>query len=171
MRGWFTGAVNATAAVILGLVVVLVALLGLGYLLLQRLRRTAVSAGRALADELARDPAVRGPEPAEYAGGTAEVLRERSRGVLVLTGTRLLFRELSGHGVDVPLRGVEVSLATDFDGMRRLPRRSPDAGREHLVVRGPTATTGFLVEEAGAWREAVDAAATGSGGAAPPANG
>ncbi|GGF32507.1 hypothetical protein GCM10011519_02390 [Marmoricola endophyticus] len=146
---------GSTLALVVGLVLVLVVLLGLGVVLVQRLRHQATAAGRALADELDGLTVLRGPAPAEYAGGTADVLRERSRGVLVLTPGRLLFRELSGGRLDVDLTGAEPLVAETYDGMRRPPRGTAPA--PHLVVRSERATVGFVVAEPEEWRTAIDA--------------
>lgn len=136
--------------------VLLVSLLALGVVLLQRLRVRAAEAGHALADELAKEPPVHGPAEAEYAGGTGEALRGRPRGALVLTATRLMFREVSGPGLEVPLDSLrDVAVETNFDGLRAAPRRKGQPAPVHLVVRSEAGTAGFVVEEPEVWRDAL----------------
>lgn len=143
-----------------GLVVLMVVLLGIAALGVQRLRRQARNAGGALAEELAATSVAWGPERAEYAGGTVDVLRPRSRGVLVLTGRRLLFREISGEGLSVDLDGLTPEVAETFDGHRK-PRRGAPVAHQHLVLRGERSAVGFVVEDPEAWRAAIETSAGG----------
>ena len=148
-----------TLVVAIVAVAVLAGLLVLGVVLLQRLRRGAADAGHALADELARDSPVHGPTEAEYAGGTGTTLgspRARPRGVLVLTSTRLLFREVTGPGIEVRREQVhDATVEANFDGLRPAVRRKGQPAPVHLVVRTDAGTAGFVVDDPEAWRDAL----------------
>ena len=139
------------------LVVVLVAigaavLIGGGFAawLVSRARKSRAR----LAGELARDPAVRGPEPAVYRGSTGGYSQVLGNGRIALTEQRLLFQKAVGSLVVVPRRSITgVSTAKVFN-------RGVVGARTHLVVHTATGDVGFFVTDLDGWVAALSPAGT-----------
>jgi hypothetical protein len=130
----------AAVLVVVGAAVVVI-VAGLAAWLVSRARR----AWARLTGELARDPAVRGPEPAVYRGCTGGYSQVRGNGRIALTGQRLLFQKVVGGLVVIPRRTITgVSTAKVFSG-------GVVGGRTHLVVHTHTGDVGFFVPDLEAW--------------------
>jgi hypothetical protein len=118
---------------------------GLTGFLVSRARRARAR----LAGELARDPAVRGPEPAVYRGSTGGYSQVLGNGQIALTEQRLLFQKVIGGLVIVPRRSITaVSTAKTFN-------RGVVGGRTHLVVHTRTGDVGFFVTDLDGWVAAL----------------
>jgi hypothetical protein len=135
---------------VIGLPVVIVAAFVL--VLVTWLRGKSRTARAQLAEELAAEPALRGPESAVYRGSTGGYSNVSGNGQFALTRNRLIFRKIVGKGVDIPLRSVSgVSKAKVFN-------KSVRGGSEHLVVHTHTGDVGYLVVDTDAWVAAIEAA-------------
>jgi hypothetical protein len=92
-------------------------------------------------DEMAAEPALRGPESGVYRGSTGSYSHVSGNGQIALTADRLIFRKLLGKHVDVPLTAItSVSTAKTFNGAVR-------GGRTHLVVHTRTGDLGYYVTD------------------------
>jgi len=130
--------------VVLGAALVLAAA-GLTLWLVARTRRSRAR----LAGELARDPAVRGPEPAIYRGCTGGYSQVMGNGQIALTEQRLLFQKVVGGLVVVPRRTITgVSTAKTFN-------HSVVGGRTHVVVHTHSGDVAFFVTDMDAWIAAL----------------
>ena len=126
--------------VVLGAALVLAAA-GVTAWLVSRARRARAR----LAGELAREPAVRGPEPAIYRGCTGGYSQVMGNGQIALTEERLLFQKIVGGLVVVPRRTISgVSSAKTFN-------RSVVGGKTHLVVHTHSGDVAFFVTDLDAW--------------------
>jgi len=114
---------------------------GLAAFLVSRARRARAR----LAGELAREPAVRGPEPGIYRGSTGGYSQVMGNGQIALTEQRLLFQKVVGGLVVVPRRTITgVSTAKSFN-------RSVVGGRTHLVVHTSSGDVAFFVTDLDGW--------------------
>jgi hypothetical protein len=135
-------------AILLPLGLVLIGLAVLFVWLRGRVRRAHAE----MAAELAREPALRGPEPAIYRGSTGAYSHVNGNGVIALTPQRLIFRKVVGAGVEVPTAAITgITTAKTFN-------RSVVGGRTHLVVHTATGDVAFFVQDLSAWTAALDAA-------------
>jgi hypothetical protein len=136
------------------LVVSIVAVVGGAVLVLVLwLYRKSGAVRARLADELATEPAVLGPEPGVYRGSTGAYPHSFGNGHIVLTARRLMFRRLVGAGVDVDLAHI-----TDVT-TQKVFNRSVVGTRVHLVVHTPTGDVGYFVKDNDAWIAAIRATA------------
>jgi hypothetical protein len=116
------------------------------------LRRKVHAVQAAVARELEREPAVRGPESAVYRGSTGAYPKVFGNGVVVLTASRLVFHKFVGAGVDVPLAEVTgVRTTKAFNG-------SVVGNRVHLVVETRAGEVGYFVGDTEAWVKVITAA-------------
>jgi hypothetical protein len=139
---------------VVGLVAVLVAGLGLiAAALTFWLRRKFRAAAARLAELLATEPAIRGPEPGVYRGCTSGYSQVLGNGRIALTAHRLLFQK--GVGGLVEVRLTDVTGAT----IQKVFNRSVVGTRSHLVVRTRSGDVGYFVADTDAWREAIERAA------------
>jgi hypothetical protein len=115
-------------------------------------RKSAASHAR-LDAELLTEPAIRGPERGTYQGSTGAYPKVRGTGRIALTADRLIFRKLTGPGIDVALKDVTgVHTSKRFNG-------AVVGGSMHLVVETRRGEVGYLVTDTDGWLAAVKAAA------------
>jgi hypothetical protein len=127
--------------------------LGLGLTgLLVWLRRRMRAAAAGLAAILATEPAVRGPESANYHGCTGGYSQVMGNGQLALTARRLLFQKAVGGLVEVALADVTST------GEAKVFNRKVVGGRVHLVVHTRRGDVGYLVQDTAGWRNAIEQA-------------
>lgn len=117
-------------------------------------RRRSRAVAAQLATELESESVVRAPEKAVYRGATASGYpMVRNNGLIALTGSRLLFRTLTGKAFEIPVASIRgVRLAKVFN-------RSAVGGREHLVVQTASGQIAFYVSDNPAWVAALTPAA------------
>lgn len=118
------------------------------------LRARTHRAREAMAAALATDPAIRGPEPALYRGGSGPYPRVKGNGLIALTRTGLIFRIYVGKSVEIPLADV-TAIREDkwFQGARM-------GGKVHLILVTTAGEAGFYVRDNAAWIAALEAART-----------
>jgi hypothetical protein len=118
-------------------------------LLRSRSRRVAAE----LSQELATEPALRGPEKGLYRGGSSGYSKVKGNGMIALTQRRLVFRMLIGSDLDIPLEEITgLREAKAFQG-------GVVGGHVHLVVQTATGEVGFFVDDNAAWIAAITSAA------------
>lgn len=123
--------------------------------LLRWLRRRHAGRTAALAAELAAsgERVLRGPEPGNYRGASAEgYSRVKGNCVIAATDRRIVYRMLVGAGGEIPLeRIVDVGERKAFLG-------SLVGGQVHLVLTlADGGEVGFFVRDVPAWRELLAA--------------
>jgi hypothetical protein len=116
------------------------------------LRRRMRAAAANLAAVLADEPALRGPEGANYQGCTGGYSQVMGSGQIALTARRLLFQKAVGGLVEVPLAEVTAT------GEAKVFNRGVVGGRMHLVVHTHRGDVGYLVSDTSAWRQAIEQA-------------
>jgi hypothetical protein len=147
--------------VLLVLGILVVVGLGVGILLFFLLGKSKATKA-ALAQELAADPALRGPESAIYRGSTGGYSKVMGNGQIALTQRRLIFRKLTGGAVDVDLTDVTgVQTSKSFN-------RSVVGNRVHLVVSTANGDVGYFVSDTDGWAAAIRSAAPRLRGAQTP---
>jgi hypothetical protein len=132
-------------------ILALVAVILVPVVLLLRSRSRRVAAE--LAQELATEPALRGPGKGLYRGGSSGYPKVKGNGMIALTQRRLVFRMLIGSDLDIPLEEITgLREAKAFQG-------GVVGGHVHLVVQTATGEVGFFVDDNAAWIAAITSAA------------
>lgn len=118
---------------------------------LRFVRRRARRVDARIAEDLAAGPAIRGPQRANYFGGTGSYPTSSGNGKLTLTGTHVTFRIMIGTDVVVPLEEiVEVREELAFPRIVR-PRRP------HLEIVTAEGKVAIFVRDSAGWVDAVRA--------------
>ncbi len=93
------------------------------------------------------------PQPGSFRGASSGLSCVKCDGFISLTGRRLIFQRLFGHGIEITLPDVTAVLEQKtFLAARR-------KGRTHLVLRiGDGSEIGFFVRDVGEWKRLLEQA-------------